>query len=158
MISTTMLAMTLPTDPSPSTIKPLQTPPFSLAPPPPPLPEPAPAPPRGGLYCNRTKNMRILKNRRTWCGKTTDKESFGSAGCGRKKMVINICLYKLWALIYFILNLAKHTFMLFNAFKVHWFRIKIRFYVSAGMMEIGSSMTRQGVDQGGEGKQGVNDY
>ena len=47
-----MLVMTIPTEPSPSTMKLPQTPPFFPAPLPPPLPvpslTPAPAPPRGG--------------------------------------------------------------------------------------------------------------
>ena len=60
-------------------------------------------------------------------GKPTDKASLGSAGYRRKIRVINICLYKLRALIYLILNLAKHTLLLFNIFKVDGFRLKIRF-------------------------------
>ena len=85
------------------------------------------------------------KHRLRACGKPTDKASFGSAGCGRKKTVINLCLYKLWALIYLILNLAKHTFLLFNVFKVNRVRLKIRFQVSAWTTEHGSLMNRHGV-------------
>ena len=91
------------------------------------------------------------------CGKPTDKASFGSSGCRLKKSVINLYLDKLWALIYFILNLENHTFFLFNVFKVDRVRLKIRFQVSEGMMEHGSLMTIHGVNQGVEGKQGVND-
>ena len=72
--------------------------------------------------------------------------------------MINLCLYHLLALIYLILNLAKHTFLLFNVFKVDGVRLKISFQVSAGTTEHGSPMTMHGVDQGGEGKQGVNYY
>ena len=60
--------MTLPTDPHPSTMKPHQMPPYSLAPLLPPMPVPllviSLAPTRGGLYCNWTTTMRILKKRR----------------------------------------------------------------------------------------------
>ena len=91
-------------------------------------------------------------------GNPTDKASFGSVyGRGRKR-VINLCLYKLQVLICLIFNLENHTFLLFNVFKVDGVRFKIRFQVLSVTMEHGSSMTRHGVDQGGEGKQGVNDY
>ena len=56
--------MMIQTNPSTLTINTPQTPPFSLAPLPPPLPA-LPLAPHwgGGIYCNRTTTMRILKKR-----------------------------------------------------------------------------------------------